>query len=118
MPLPTYISCMENGKTIENKQSRDKLIVNYFNQGFTNAEILSFLKIQHEVKISNSTLKRSLKKLGLRRKLIGENEDEIKEAIKLELEGSSGVLGKLNFIDVSRCITVISSNLCFFNISL
>jgi arginine repressor len=49
-------------------QRRDEteLITSYFQQGFTNIEILEFLKL-HGIKFSSSTLKRRLQSLGLQR---------------------------------------------------
>jgi len=57
MPLPGYLLCIGNENHPNN---RENLIVEYHAQGFTNFEILSFLRIHHNITISISTLKRIL----------------------------------------------------------
>ena len=91
MPLPKYLPCLG---TNNSEATRDELIFRYFNQGYSNKEILAFLLHQHEIKISISTLKRRLKDLGLRRRN-GDVEDreEITRTIQKELQGSGSSLG-------------------------
>ena len=92
MPLPSYLPCIGDGNGPRN---REKLIVEYHAQGFTNFEILSFLRIHHNITISISTLKRILAKLCLRRRYPNgsENREELKQVLETELRGSTGVLG-------------------------
>jgi len=64
-----------------------ELVSQYFKQGYTNLEILEFLKF-HGINISLSTLKRRLTSLGLSRISFVTN-DELRSAIEKEL-GRSG----------------------------
>jgi len=64
-----------------------ELVSQYFKQGYTNLEILEFLKLQG-INISLSTLKRRLTSLGLSRRSLVSN-DELRSAIEIEL-GRSG----------------------------
>ena len=92
MPLPSYTPCIS-----EERVSRETLIYQYFIQGYTNKEILAFLSLQHNINISLSTLKRILKKLGVRRRIPPEfeNVDVVKAEISKELLGSGSQLGEL-----------------------
>lgn len=51
-----------------NKKCNEKLVELYFGLGLSHVEILSFLAVVDKVIISNSTLKRTLKRLRLTRK--------------------------------------------------
>jgi len=89
MPLPKFLPCLGTVQLIAKQQE----IFRYFNQGYSNMEILAFLLHQHEIQISISTLKRHLKELGLRRRN-GDVEDreEITRTIQ-KLQGSGSSLG-------------------------
>ena len=91
--IPSYIPCLdENAST-----AREVLIQQYFSQGMTNVEILSFLAVQHGNGISLSTLKRILAKLGLKRRPgTAGNDDEVRAVISSELVGSGKALGTEN----------------------
>ena len=71
---------------------RDNLIRSYFLQGFTNAEIVGFLALQHGIILSLRTVKRIFKRLRLRR--AGRNSESPLEQIVFtiveELENSCG----------------------------
>ena len=99
MPLPNYVPCLSNDST-----DRKTLITRYFNQGYTNVEIITFLHIHHNIQVSISTLKRALSTLGLKRRIPGSSEcrNEIAEEIRNQLVGSGSVLGK-------------HSNICILN---
>ena len=89
--LPSYIRCICNTNI-----DRKTLITRYYEQGYTNVEILTFLYVQHNIQISLSTLKSSLSSIGLRRWIpeSSEDRDEISEEIRNQLAGSGYVLGK------------------------
>ena len=91
MPLPLYSPCM---KTDENLEEHE-LITRYFKQGYTNDEIIEFLKL-HNITISLATLKRRLQTLKLsRRKKDADriNDDELRKAVEIELSGSGCFVG-------------------------
>ncbi len=72
-----------------------ELITRYFNQGYTNDQIIEFLKL-HNVTISLATLKRRLQALKLSRRKQGEdiiNDDELRKTIEEELAGSGCFVG-------------------------
>ena len=75
--------------------SEDELISSYFFQGYTNTEIVEFLKL-HGISMSLSTVKRRLRTVGLYRRKQGalslSNED-LKKAIEIELGGSGCFVG-------------------------
>jgi arginine repressor len=79
---------------LENHYEEEELIKSYFNQGFTNAEILEYLRV-HGVDISLSTLKRRLASMHLCRRLQHgvENRGAIRDAIETELAGSGCFVG-------------------------
>ena len=85
MPLPIYTPFIR----VNDGSAEDYLefISIYFRQGYSNLEILEFLKL-HGVTISLSTLKRRLTSLGLSRKT-NISDDELRSAIEKEL-GKSG----------------------------
>jgi len=64
MVLPVYLPRLLGGP-----QGKEELIAGYFIQGYTDNEMLAALASIHGVILSLSTLKRSLRKLGLRRRL-------------------------------------------------
>ncbi|XP_028390702.1 uncharacterized protein LOC114515612 [Dendronephthya gigantea] len=93
MPLNDYIPCMN----VDRRHGRDEteLITSYFQQGFTNHEILEFLKL-HGIEFSLSTLKRRLRILGLRRRVPAEEQltqEEIECIVEIELAGSKCNVG-------------------------
>ena len=63
MILPAY-----SPELLKGPQRRDDLVAEYFNQGYTNNEIVFALLSTHSVCISLATLKRILRCLGLRRR--------------------------------------------------
>ena len=85
MPLTNYTPCMYLG----NQYEEGELLTSYFNQGYTNPEILEYLKL-HGINISLSTLKRRLASVHLRRRPQHgeENRREIRATIEEELAGS------------------------------
>ena len=62
-PLPAYTPAMGGGGL-----HRDDLIAEYFAQGFAYKDILVALLVSHGLSVSLKTLKRTLRRLGLRRK--------------------------------------------------
>ena len=87
MPLPLYSPCMRQHEDLE----KYELIKSYFNQGYSNKEIIEFLKL-HDITISLSTLKRRLQTLKLSRRKQGTNiitDKELKNAMEEEFAGSS-----------------------------
>ena len=91
MPLPTYTSCMSDSYYNNSDGNELELISQYFKQGYSNLEILEFLKL-HGIAISLSTLKRRLRSLALsRRSTI--SDDDLKNAIEKELEKSGCFVG-------------------------
>ena len=86
--MPAYTPALQKDEGLE----REDLITSYFNQGLTNAEIVGFLVLRHGIVCSVRTLKRILKRLGLKR--AGHNNESLIEhivgAILEELENSCG----------------------------
>ena len=96
-----------------------ELITRYFKQGYTNEEIIKFLKL-HNITISLATLKRRLQTLKLsRRKKAADriNDDELRKAVEIELSGSGCFVGyrrmwarlkkKGIFVQRSRVMTLL-----------
>ena len=90
MPLTNYTSCMNSG----NHYEETGLIRSYFNHGYSNGEILEYLRL-HNIDISLSTLKRRLSSMQLRRRQPPGSEDrsEAKAEIEEELGGSGCFIG-------------------------
>ncbi len=82
----------ENGVADE-QLSREDIISNYFYLGFTYLEILEFLLIYHNIKISIRQLHRILREMDLRRHQPNNNWTDIIDAIEEELSGSGRYLG-------------------------
>ena len=61
--LPEY-TCALHANEVRDKEN---LISNYFSQGYTNNEIGVFLGLQHGIILSVRTIKRILKRMGLKR---------------------------------------------------
>lgn len=73
-----------------------ELIISYFNNGFTYLEIIEMLRSRHGISKSLSTLKRYLKKHGLRKRALQVNRSnlrDVRDAIQEELNGSGRNLG-------------------------
>ncbi|KAL9959657.1 hypothetical protein ACROYT_G032997 [Oculina patagonica] len=114
MPLPLYSPCMNlNGIPGDDQL---ELIASYFEQGYTNLEIVEFLKL-HGIEISLSTVKRRLQTLGLSRKPDNIPNDELKQVIEREIGGSGCFVGyrrlwarlrrKGYFVKRSRIMTML-----------
>ena len=72
--------------------TRDELIEEYFNMGFTNQEIINCLLLNNGISISPRHLKRILAKRNLRRRRSSPF-NEIIDAIQQELDGSGSIVG-------------------------
>lgn len=86
--LPAYTCALRTNEVV----NRENLISNYFGQGFTDKEIAAFLALQHGIILSVRTIKRILKRMGLRRSN-ATNESAIEQivsAILEEMENSAG----------------------------
>ena len=71
-------------------------IVKYFNEGLTYVEILEFLRVQHQHEMSLSTLKRWLRKRGLKRRALLNSRCSyisVFNAVQTELYGSASDVG-------------------------
>ena len=71
-------------------------IFTYFEGGFTYTEILEFLRVRHGYVMSLSTLKRWLRKKGMRKRpleAIRNDASDIFEAVRDELSGSGADIG-------------------------
>ena len=87
--LPWYTSALKENHAI----SRNEIIQNYFNLGYTNAEITLCLALCHGLFLSIRTVKRVLKRLNLRRARGNGSESPIQcivRSILQEIENSSG----------------------------
>ena len=73
--------------------NREDLICGYFYSGFSYAEISLLLNKRHNIQISVSHLKRILKRLGLRRRNLQIDIDNVVHCISKELEGSGSSMG-------------------------
>ena len=86
--MPAYTPALQKDEGLE----REDLITSYFNQDLTNTEIVGFLVLRHGIVCSVRTLKRILKRLGLKR--AGHNNESLVEhivgAILEELENPCG----------------------------
>ncbi|XP_014237102.1 uncharacterized protein LOC106659200 [Trichogramma pretiosum] len=71
-------------------ESRDQLIMNYFQSLYTYKEIRHLLAVKHNYHISERSLKRILKGLGVRRKNIVESETELIVKALIEIHSTSG----------------------------
>ena len=74
----------------------NKAILSYFDDGLTYAEILEFLRTCHDCETSLSTLKRWLRKRGMRRRPIDEIrslQTDVIQAVQEELSGSGSGIG-------------------------
>ena len=89
-PLPAYTPGMGGGGL-----HRDDLIAGYFAQGFAYKDILVALLVSHGLSVSLKTLKRTLRRLGLRRRqpLCRDQLIDAIELIQIELKGSGQCIG-------------------------
>ena len=78
---PTYTPALDKNVGV----NRDNLITSYFLQGYTNAEIASFLALHHGIILSVRTVKRILKHLRLRRAKRN-NESPLEQIVSVILE--------------------------------
>ena len=72
------------------------VIIDYFLKGLSYLEILEILDVKHDIKISLSTLKRRLRQRGLKcraRQGVWCTDEEIKDVVQKELEGSGSNVG-------------------------
>ena len=72
--------------------SKEYLVSNYFDQGYTNNEIAAFLAFNHGIVLSVRSIKRILQRLGLRRATVTYESpiEQIVHAVLEELENSAG----------------------------
>lgn len=73
--------------------SREDLIRSYFDQGYSNLEIIAFLKKYHDIILCKRQLTRIMASMGIQRRGFEENLEEIVELISAELEESGSCLG-------------------------
>ena len=64
------------------------LIRSYFYSGFTYAEIVLMLNTRHNIQLSVSHLKRILRRMGLKRKKLDLDIDNVIQCISNEMRGS------------------------------
>ena len=65
----------------------------YFGKNYKYTTILEFLEKFHDIKISKRTLLNKLKEYGLSRRTYNANEEQIRQCIQRELDGSGQLLG-------------------------
>ena len=65
----------------------------YFGKNYQYKTILHFLEKFHDIKISKRTLLNKLKEFGLSRRSYNANEEQVRECIQRELDGSGQLLG-------------------------
>ena len=82
----TSQSCRES-LPLKHFTAEREAITEYFTAGYSLSSIESFLKIYHNINISKRTLKRRLKKYGLRRRLSPDNNSVVTAVIERELSG-------------------------------
>ena len=83
----------DNESDSNDDRDEEELLRNYFNLGYTYKEILEFLKTHHGIEISLSTLKRRVKSLGLKRKNVNYDFNELRNRIRDMLDGPANLLG-------------------------
>jgi hypothetical protein len=69
------------------------IIAHYFMRGFEYSTILSFLREFHDTEMSLRTLKNRLQSMGLKRRNVGADEEEVTMAIQEELNGPGCLRG-------------------------
>ena len=65
----------------------------YFGKNYQYKTILQFLEKFHDIKISKRTLLYKLKEYGLSRRTRNANEEQVRECIQRELDGSGQLVG-------------------------
>ena len=65
----------------------------YFGKKYKYTTILEFLESFHDIKISKRTLLNKLKEYGLSRRTYNANEEQVRQCIQRELDGSGQLLG-------------------------
>ena len=61
MPMPAYLPFMGMGDP--SCLDDDEILMNYFIKGYTNLDIVAFINNLHDLSISLSTLKKSVRKM-------------------------------------------------------
>ena len=74
-------------------EDRGGLIRSYFYSGFTYAEIVLMLNTRHNIQLSVSHLKRILRRMGLKRRNLDFDIDNVIQCISNELRGSGSSMG-------------------------
>ena len=69
------------------------MIEDYFGLGFSYSEVLSFLQVYHDIRLSLRDLKRILKKRGLHRRNIQSSVETVIDAVEDELQWSVSTIG-------------------------
>ena len=77
----------------DERMQDEELIRYYFNRGFTYVEICLFLSKNHGIDISQSTLKRRLKSLGLRRRNSEYDLPLLRDAVRIIIDGPDSCRG-------------------------
>ena len=77
----------------DERMQDEELIRYYFNQGFTYVEICFFLSKNHGIDLSQSTLKRRLKTLGLRRRNSEYDLPLLRDAVRSIIDGPDSCRG-------------------------
>lgn len=88
--LPVYIPALASQNV---QASRENLILEYFNLGLSYSEIISFLVLQHGIRICLRQLKRVLRQYGLQRRNQHSPLPDVIDAVVNELQGSGSLLG-------------------------
>ena len=87
--LETFHFCPNCG----NMLTEMDIIAHYFTRGFEYSTILSFLRKFHNIEMSLRTLKSRLQSMGLKRRNINADEEEVTAAIRQELNGPGYLRG-------------------------
>ena len=69
------------------EEAEDDLIRHYFNKGFTYEEIRLFLQTKHDITFSLRTLKKRLSDMGLKRKNVAYDINNVRNRIQEEIDG-------------------------------
>lgn len=88
--VPTYIPALTSQTS---HQSRNTLIVSYFNLGLSYTEIICFLLLQHGIRMSLRHLKRIISSNGLSRRVQHSPLPDVIDAVIKELQGSGSSIG-------------------------
>ena len=88
--LPDYLPTVRN---INGNHEQNYLIEEYFHLGLNYSEIMSFLLLRHDVRLSLRQLKRILKSRGLRQRKIQSRIDRVVNAVDQELQSRGSCIG-------------------------